>query len=65
VPGDITIEPLRAVHDRQEFSSGIAALDRYLHELATQDVRRRISTVLGGLAEFDPYADGIRRRDDR
>lgn len=37
------IEPLRAAHDRQEFSSGVAALDRYLHELATQDMRRRIS----------------------
>jgi ribosomal protein S18 acetylase RimI-like enzyme len=43
VPGDITIELLRASHNRQEFSSGVAALDRYLHELVTQDMRRRIS----------------------
>jgi ribosomal protein S18 acetylase RimI-like enzyme len=43
VPGDITIELLRASHNRQEFSCGVAALDRYLHELATQDIRRRIS----------------------
>jgi ribosomal protein S18 acetylase RimI-like enzyme len=43
VSDDITIELLRASHNRQEFSCGVAGLDRYLHELATQDIRRRIS----------------------
>jgi len=37
------IEPLGAAHDRKGFCCGVAALDRYLHELATQDIRRRIS----------------------
>ena len=37
------IEPLAAAHRRREFDCGVAALDRYLHELATQDIRRRIS----------------------
>jgi GNAT superfamily N-acetyltransferase len=44
VPGEFRIEPLGATHDRAGFSCGVAALDRYLHdELATQDIRRRIS----------------------
>ena len=38
-----TIEPLGATHDRKGFSCGVGALDRYLHELASQDVRRRVS----------------------
>jgi len=43
VTGDLTIEPLGASHDRKGFSCGVAVLDRYLHELATQDIRRRVS----------------------
>jgi ribosomal protein S18 acetylase RimI-like enzyme len=43
VPDSFTVEPLGAAHNRQAFASGVAALDRYLHELATQDIRRRIS----------------------
>lgn len=38
-----TFEPLGANHDRTAFSCGVPALDRYLRELATQDVRRRVS----------------------
>ena len=38
-----TIEPLSAAHHRKAFSCGVAPLDRYLHELAAQDVKRRIS----------------------
>ena len=37
------IEPLGAAHNRTAFSCGVVPLDRYLHELATQDVKRRIS----------------------
>lgn len=43
MPGEFRIEALGAAHNRKEFSCGVAALDRYLHELATQDIRRRIS----------------------
>ena len=37
------IEALTTVHARKSFSSGSAPLDRYLHDLATQDIKRRIS----------------------
>jgi GNAT superfamily N-acetyltransferase len=43
VPGEFTVEPLGAGHNRKGFSCGMAALGRYLHELASQDIRRRIS----------------------
>lgn len=38
------IEPLSGIHDRAQFSSGSAPLDRYFREQASQDVRRRIAT---------------------
>lgn len=38
-----SIELLRSAHDRAAFSSGYPALDRYLRELASQDMRRRVS----------------------
>jgi GNAT superfamily N-acetyltransferase len=62
VPGEFRIELLGAAHDRREFSCGVAALDRYLRELATQDVRRRISNcfvacdVTGTIAAFYTFA---------
>jgi ribosomal protein S18 acetylase RimI-like enzyme len=37
------IEPLAPSHDRKAFSCEVPALDRYLRELATQDVKRRVS----------------------
>lgn len=43
MPGEFTVEPLGVGHNRKAFSCGVAALDRYLHELATQDIRRRVS----------------------
>ncbi len=36
-------EALSRDHDRAAFHSGVDALDRYLHEFALQDVRRRIA----------------------
>ena len=36
-------EALRRDHPRDSFVSGVAALDRYLRELALQDVKRRVS----------------------
>ena len=44
-----SIEPLAASHDRKAFSCGVPPLDRYLHALATQDVRRRISNCFVAL----------------
>jgi ribosomal protein S18 acetylase RimI-like enzyme len=37
-----TFAPLAPSHDRAKFSCGVAALDRYIRELATQDIRRRV-----------------------
>jgi len=42
VTGFVT-EALRRDHPRDSFVSGVAALDRYLRELALQDVKRRVS----------------------
>lgn len=39
----LRVEPLGATHDRTAFSCGVPILDKYLRELATQDIRRRIS----------------------
>ena len=36
-------EALRCDHPRDSFVSGVAALDRYLRELALQDVKRRVA----------------------
>jgi GNAT superfamily N-acetyltransferase len=38
-----SIAPLDRTHDRASFHSGSEALDRYLRERASQDVRRRIA----------------------
>lgn len=60
--GEFTIEPLGAAHDRKGFSCGVAALDRYLHELASQDVRRRVSNCFvarddaGAVAAYYTFA---------
>lgn len=43
IPG-FAVEQLSAHHGREEFHSGVEALDRYLHAQAGQDVRRRMST---------------------
>jgi GNAT superfamily N-acetyltransferase len=37
------IEELNSQHDRSEFSCGTAALDRYIQQQASQDVRREVS----------------------
>lgn len=44
-----TFEPLSATHDRAGFSCGVPALDRYFRELATQDIRRRVSNCFVAL----------------
>ena len=37
------VEPLGRQHDRSDFSCGVEALDRYLHEQAGQDARKRVA----------------------
>ena len=41
--GSFLIEPLGPDHDKASFSSGVAPLDRYFREQASQDMRRRAS----------------------
>lgn len=41
--GPYRIETLNTRHDRTGFCCGVEALDRYLREQATQDVRRRVT----------------------
>ena len=43
------VEPLGPAHDRSAFSAGNLSLDRYFRELATQDVRRRVSNCFVAL----------------
>jgi ribosomal protein S18 acetylase RimI-like enzyme len=40
-----------AVHDRSTFASGSAALDRYLREQVTQDIRRRVAACFVALTD--------------
>ena len=47
--GDFSIEPLGSSHERKAFACGTPALDRYLHEQAAQDIRRRISNCFVAL----------------
>jgi len=42
---EYAIVPLDRKHDRWAFSCGNAALDRYLHEQASQNVKKRVATV--------------------
>ena len=62
MPGGFTVEPLGASHDRKAFTCGVAALDRYLHEQATQDIRRRVSNcfvaydTVGTVAAYYTFA---------
>jgi GNAT superfamily N-acetyltransferase len=42
---------LDAAHDRAAFDSGSPALDRYLKEQVTQDIRRRVATCFVALAD--------------
>jgi len=37
------IEALTSAHGRKSFASGVEPLDRYFHDLATQDIKRRVS----------------------
>ena len=59
------VEPLGQSHDRAAFSCGVASLDRYLKEQATQDIRRRAAACFvaiepdaGKIAGFYTLAAG-------
>ena len=43
------VEALGAAHDRKRFASGVEPLDRYLRDLATQDIKRRVSNCFVAL----------------
>jgi ribosomal protein S18 acetylase RimI-like enzyme len=46
---EFTFAPLAPAYDRAGFSCGVAPLDRYFRELATQDIRRRVSNCFVAL----------------
>ncbi len=50
------IEALSPAHARKSFSSGSALLDRYLHDLATQDIKRRVSNCFVALDDTGAIA---------
>jgi ribosomal protein S18 acetylase RimI-like enzyme len=50
------IEALSATHDRLSFSSGAEPLDRYLREMATQDIKRRVSNCFVALDDTGAIA---------
>lgn len=43
--GELSTEPLRPEHDRANFDCGVEAMNRYLKEVATQEMRRRTAAV--------------------
>ncbi len=50
------IEALASTQDRLSFSCGAEPLDRYLRELATQDIKRRVSNCFVALDESGAIA---------
>lgn len=54
----VIIEPLSSAHDRKLFSCGIAPLDRYIREQASQDIRRRVSNCFVAIEQETPTIAG-------
>jgi ribosomal protein S18 acetylase RimI-like enzyme len=50
------IEALSSAHDRAGFSCGAEPLDRYLRELASQDIKRRVSNCFVALDDHGAIA---------
>jgi GNAT superfamily N-acetyltransferase len=50
------IEALAPTHDRLSFSCGVEPLDRYLRELASQDIKRRVSNCFVAVEEAGAIA---------
>jgi GNAT superfamily N-acetyltransferase len=53
------IEPLDKAHERAGFTSGAMELDRYIRELASQDVRRDVARVFVAVQEGSPAVCGF------
>jgi ribosomal protein S18 acetylase RimI-like enzyme len=59
---EFSIEALAPTDDRKSFYSGVEALDRYFIELATQDIKRRLSNCFvardngGSIAGYYTFA---------
>lgn len=49
--GGFRIEALAPTSARADFSCGVASLDRYLREQATQDIKRRVANCFVALAD--------------
>jgi GNAT superfamily N-acetyltransferase len=58
VSSDLIIEPLNSAHDREAFSCGVIALDRYFREQASQDVKRRIGNCFVAVDRNDGVVAG-------
>ena len=53
-PPELRVERLAGHHDRRDFESGQAALDRYLREQAGQDERRNVAACFVLVEPSDP-----------
>jgi GNAT superfamily N-acetyltransferase len=53
------IEPLAGHHNRTTFCSGVEALDRYLQQQATQDLRKHVAATFVLLEAGDPTVLGF------
>ena len=53
------IETLDKAHDRSRFASGAPELDRYIRELASQDVRRDVARVFVAVQGRSPAVCGF------
>jgi hypothetical protein len=49
----VIIEPLSSAHDRSSFACGAPALDRYLREQSSQDVRRRFGNCFVAIEQAE------------
>lgn len=49
------LEPLDGRHDRSAFNCGVESLDRYLHQQASQDIRRKASAVFVLVGDEAPH----------
>lgn len=58
IPPGYRFEPLGTQHDRASFISGIESLDRYFHQQAGQEARRRVASCFV-LAEADGTVAGF------
>lgn len=52
----LQIEPLTSKHDRKNFSCGVDALDRYIRQQASQDVRKNVAAVF---VMLDPDSSAV------